>query len=155
MGVRLTEAEIDEFLTNGHTLNMATIRKSGEPFMVPIWYLWQDGAFWVDTLAKSAKIKHIQRDPRVCCMVEAGEQWIDLHVVIANCTAELVKDQATIERIKAAIDKKYAPFRMDPARMPAVTTAHYAVERALIKMTPRPGEIRSWYNRKIRLREPS
>src|SRR5579859_4928137 len=55
MGVKLTEEEIDDFLTKGHTLTIATIRKSGEPFMVPIWYVWMDGAFWIRAAAKSPK----------------------------------------------------------------------------------------------------
>ncbi|MBV9512365.1 MAG: pyridoxamine 5'-phosphate oxidase family protein [Caulobacteraceae bacterium] len=155
MSVKLTPEEIDEFLTQGHTLVIATIRKSGEPFMTPLWYVWQDGAFWVGTLAKSAKVQHIRRDPRVCCMVEEGDNWIDLRAVVANCDAEIITDPAVMAQIKVANDKKYAAFRTDPSRMPGATSTHYAAERVLLKMTPRPGEIRSWYNRKIRLREPS
>ena len=155
MGVKLTPEEVDAFLTTGHTLIIATIRKSGEPFMTPIWYVWEDGAFYASTRAASSKVQHIKRDPRVCCMVEDGEMWLDLRAVIANCDAEFVTDEATIERIRAANQKKYAAFRTDPAKMPNATSSHYATESVLIRMTPRPGELRSWHNRKIRLRDPS
>ncbi len=151
MGVRLTEEEMNEFLNGGHTLIIATTRKSGEPFVMPIWYVWMDGAFWTRTGMDSPKVKHIQRDPRVCCMVEEGEQWADLRAVIASCDAEIVADQAVFDRISDAIDKKYENFKMQQGAVPEATKKHYASTRAIIKMTPRQGEkIRSWYNRKIR-----
>ena len=155
MGVRLTEEEIDEFLTEGHTLIISTIRKSGEPFMTPIWYVWMDGSFWVRTGARSAKVQHIRRDPRVCCLVEEGEAWVDLRAVIANCDAEVIEDEAQNARIQAAVDAKYAAFRLDPSMLPDATRAHYGTNRILIRMTPREGEVRTWYNRKMRLKAPA
>ena len=154
MGVRLTEEEIDDFLTKGHTLIVASIRKTGEPFMVPLWYVWQDGAFWYSTIATSPKIGHIKRDKRVCCMVEEGKRWVDLHCVVANCDAEIITDEALIERFRAANELKYGPYRLDPALMPGATNTHYAQNRAIVKATPRPGEIRTWYNRKIKFKGP-
>jgi nitroimidazol reductase NimA-like FMN-containing flavoprotein (pyridoxamine 5'-phosphate oxidase superfamily) len=151
MGVRLTDEELNEFLGNSHTLIIATTRKSGEPFMTPVWYVWMDGAFWARTGADSPKVKHIKREPRVCCLVEEGEKWVDLRAAIVSCDAEIITDQGEIERIGEALDKKYASFRMDQAAVPDATKKHYASTRAIIKMTPRPGEkLRSWYNRKIR-----
>ena len=38
MGVQLNEAELAEFLENEHILILATIRKSCEPFLTPLWY---------------------------------------------------------------------------------------------------------------------
>ena len=155
MGVQLTDEEINDYLEKAHTLIIATVRKSGEPFMTPIWYVWMDGAFWVGTGAQSPKVQHIRRDPRVCCLVEDGEKWVDLRAVIANCDAELVDDKAQIAKMNEAMGRKYAAFRRDNSIVPEATKKHYAREQAVIRMTPRPGEIRSWYNRKIRMVSPS
>jgi nitroimidazol reductase NimA-like FMN-containing flavoprotein (pyridoxamine 5'-phosphate oxidase superfamily) len=155
MGVNLTEQELDDFLGSGHTLILSTLRKSGEPFTTPNWYLWMDGAFWMRTGAKSAKVQHIRRDPRVCCLVEDGEAWVDLRAVIANCQAEFVEDEALTARFNAGFNAKYAPFRRDNAVVPEATKRHYSGDRVLIRMTPRPGEVRSWYNRKIRMKQPA
>ena len=152
MSIKLTEPELEEYLTRGHTLILATIRKSGEPFMTPLWYVWRDGAFIVRTPARSAKAKHIARDPRVCVLVEDGKAWVDLRAVVANCDAERIEDKEAIRLLADAIDTKYAGFRRDTAKTPAATERHYATMFAYFKLTPRPGEIRSWYNRKIRAR---
>ncbi|MBV9840981.1 MAG: pyridoxamine 5'-phosphate oxidase family protein [Sphingomonadaceae bacterium] len=150
MGVRLTEDELNAFLEAGHTLIVSTIRKSGEPLMTPVWYVWIDGAFWIGTGANSAKAKHLRRDPRACCLVEEGEKWVDLKAVIAGCDAMFVEDEDQIARVQAGLDRKYGAFRMDRNAMPEATRMHYARERAIIRLTPRAGEIRSWYNRKLR-----
>jgi nitroimidazol reductase NimA-like FMN-containing flavoprotein (pyridoxamine 5'-phosphate oxidase superfamily) len=151
MGVKLTDEEINDFLTKGHTLILTTIRKSGEPFSMPIWYAWKDGSFYTSTLAKSPKVGHIRRDPRVCCLVEEGDKWVDLRAVIANCDATILDDEATIKWYNEVTKEKYAPFRSERAAAPAATQKNYAGDRVIIKATPRAGEIRSWYNRKIRM----
>jgi PPOX class probable F420-dependent enzyme len=151
MGVKLTDEEIDAFLTTGHTLILSTIRKSGEPLMTPLWYVWMDGAFWIGTAAASAKAGHIRRDPRVCCLVEEGEKWVDLKAVIASCDASFVEDEDQIARVQAAMDAKYAAFRMDRSTLPQTTQQHYQRTRAIIRMVPRDGGIRSWHNRKLRI----
>ncbi len=152
MGVELTHEEIEDFLKNGHTLIFTTIRASGEPFATPMWYAYVDGAFYISTLGRSAKVQHVRRDPRVCCTVETGDAWVDLKCVIANCDAEILTDEETFEMIGVEMDRKYASFRPPQTRMPDATKQHYSGGRVVVKCTPRPGEIRSWYNRKIRMR---
>ena len=149
MSVRLTPEEIDEFLTGGHTLLLGTIRKSGEPFITPLWYVYMDGAFYFRTLERSAKVGHIRRDPRVCCTVETGDAWIDLKTVIANCDAEFITGEDEIARYTEASSAKYKGFRRQPSGLPQATERHYSQPWVYIRCTPRQGEIRSWYNRKL------
>lgn len=151
MGVQLTDEEMTRFLETGHTLIISTLRKSGEPFMVPVWYLWRDGAFHVVTFSDSPKANHLRRDPRACCMVEDGKKWIDLRAVVANCDASLIDDPVQIEEVGLAMQRKYADFRAESAQAPSATKKHYARAKVLLKLTPRAGEIRSWYNRKLRM----
>ena len=150
MGIQLTREEVDDYLTNGHTVILATTRKSGEPFMTPLWYVYENGAVYLRTRAKSAKAKHIARDPRVCLMVESGERWVDLQAVIMNCDVEVVDDEAENRLIQEMLGEKYAAFRTEIRRAPKATKKHYAASSVVFKCTPREGEVRSWYNRKLR-----
>lgn len=151
MGIQLSEEERDRFLETGHTLILSTVRKSGEPFMVPVWYVWRDGAFQVVTFADSSKVLHLRRDPRACCMVEDGEKWIDLRAVVANCDALIIDDAAQVEEIGLALQRKYADFRAESAQAPAATKKHYSRAKVVLRLVPRAGEIRSWHNRKLRM----
>lgn len=155
MSVKLTSQEIDDFLRTANTLIISTIRKSGEPLMTPIWYVWMDEAFLVRTGADSAKVQHIRRDPRACCLVEEGEAWVDLRAVVANCDVAIVHDPDTISRFQIAFDKKYAKSRPERASLPSSTQSHYGSDRVVLRFTPRDGELRSWYNRKIRMKPPA
>jgi PPOX class probable F420-dependent enzyme len=151
MGVQLDQGEIDDFLTNSHTLILATLRKSGAPFMTPLWYVYLDGSLFVRTRSRSPKVQHIRRDPRVCCLVEEGEKWVDLKAVIINCNAEIIEDDPDLEaRVSQAMGEKYSAFRTSSKAMPSATKKHYSTSSALIRMTPEPEGIRSWHNRKLR-----
>ena len=151
MSVRLSQEEIDEFLAGGHTLILATLRKSGEPFLTPLWYVYDDGALFIRTPARSAKVQHIRTDPRVCCLVEEGERWVDLKAVVMNCDAEFIEsDESVEERFAQLMNEKYKAFRPQLKKAPTATKKHYAGKSALIRLTPRETEVRSCYNRKIR-----
>jgi len=151
VGVKLTQDEIDEFLSQAHTLILSTIRQSGEPFVTPLWFVYDDGKLFISTLKKSAKVKHILNDPRVCVLVEEGKKWIDLKAVIANCDAEIIEDKDMLKKVGEAMSQKYAEYRPKTSKQPDATKQHYASGSVVIRLTPRPGEVRSWYNRKIRM----
>ena len=131
MSVRLTQDELDEFLAYGHTLIFTTVRHSGEPFATPMWYVYRDGAFFIRTMERSAKVRHIRRDSRVCCTVETGEAWVDLKAVIANCKAEVLDDEATLAWVSQELDRKYEGFRRPSSGLPEVTQHHYAADRVV------------------------
>lgn len=150
MGVELDNEELGQFLNDGHTLILATIRKSGEPFLTPIWYVYHDGAFFIRTPARSAKIKHIERDPRVCCMLEQGEKWIDLKAAVLPCHAELVEDEELCKVIGRSFSSKYEDFTPNLKSAPKATSKHYSHSTATVKLTPRSSDVRSWFNRKIK-----
>ena len=149
MGVSLTSEEMTEFLRKGHTLILATIRKSGEPMATPLWYLYDDGCFYVSTFARTSKLKHIKRDPRVCVLVEDGEHYLDLRAVVANCTAEIVEDPEVIDRVNAGVREKYKEFSVDFSKAGTATQQRYTGQ-VMLRLVPRASEIRSWYNRKLR-----
>lgn len=151
MGVQLDQQELEEFLTNSHTMILSTLRKFGEPFMTPLWYVYMDGAIYFSTPSRSSKVARLKRDPRACCLIEEGDHWIDLKAVVINGTAEfLEQDGDEAERYRRLSTSKYADFRPQMKKAPDATKKHYYRGSTLIKLKPNSQEIRSWYNRKIR-----
>jgi hypothetical protein len=63
------------------------------------------------------------------------------------------RDGARDERdaVEVAINEKYASFRTDDTRLPDATREHYAVESAVLRLTP-VGRLVTWDNSKLRLR---
>ncbi|MEK6834369.1 MAG: pyridoxamine 5'-phosphate oxidase family protein, partial [Thermoproteota archaeon] len=62
----------DKFLKSQKILRLATIDKEGIPHIVPVWYLYKDGIFYVGTSTSTKKAKNVIKNPKVSFCVDAG-----------------------------------------------------------------------------------
>lgn len=101
--VSMTEAEIEEFLRGSKKVQVATVNADGSPHLTTLFYVVDDGrvAFW--TYGRSQKVKNLERDPRITCLVESGEDYFELRGVSISGRAQLVTDEAGIRRIGTAV----------------------------------------------------
>ena len=101
--VKMSEAEVAEFLTESKKVQVATVNPDGSPHLTTLFYVLQDGriAFW--TYGRSQKIKNLERDPRITCLVETGDDYFELRGVSVSGTAEIVTDEAGIREIGTAV----------------------------------------------------
>src|SRR5260370_3987563 len=85
--IRMTDEEIRAFLEEQHTLQVATIDHDGYPHLVAMWYVLinDEIAFW--TYAKSQKAINLRREPRLTCLVEAGQRYVDFGGMQSNAKA--------------------------------------------------------------------
>ena len=105
--ITMTDAEIEEYLQGRHSMNVASIGPDGRVHLVAMWYGFLDGApaFW--TYGKSQKILNLQRDPRITCLVETGEQYNELRGVELVGTAEIISDRDTIMAVGRSVSERY------------------------------------------------
>jgi len=105
--IRMTDAEIDEFLSGRHTMNVASFNHDGTIHLVAMWYAVLDGdpVFW--TFGKSQKIKNLQRDPRTTLLVEAGEEYGELIGVELVGRATVLTERDEIMEIGEAVYARY------------------------------------------------
>lgn len=90
--IRMTDDELGEFLNGRHTMNVATLNHDGTIHLVAMWYGFVDGkpAFW--TYNRSQKIRNLQRNPQITCLVEAGEVYEELQGAELVGKATIVED---------------------------------------------------------------
>src|SRR5262245_12344167 len=76
--ITMSPEEVDAFLAETRTLNVATIGPSGHPHLVAMWYGFLEGqvAFW--TFGKSQKILNLRRDPKLSALAEEGARYEQL-----------------------------------------------------------------------------
>ncbi|MGI8791962.1 MAG: pyridoxamine 5'-phosphate oxidase family protein [Acidimicrobiales bacterium] len=105
--IKMSEAEVEAFLAERHTLQVATIGSSGHPHLVAMWYGFLDGqvAFW--TYARSQKILNLQRDPKMTCLVEAGEDYAELRGVELVGLGRVVEDRDAVQAIGESVYERY------------------------------------------------
>lgn len=101
--VRMSPDEVEEFLGSQLKVQVATVNPDGSPHLTTLFYVLDQGrvAFW--TYASSQKIKNLQRDARITCLVETGDDYVELRGVSITGKAELVTDESRIREIGSAV----------------------------------------------------
>jgi nitroimidazol reductase NimA-like FMN-containing flavoprotein (pyridoxamine 5'-phosphate oxidase superfamily) len=155
MGVRLNDDEAWAELESAHTGILTTLRRDGRPVSVPVWFTAIDRRIYVRTPAKTRKVEHVRNDARATFLVERGERWIELCAVMVHADVDLVDTGDEYDAASAAIEAKYAGFRMKSAnlggkKVPDATKQHYAGRAAMLRLTP-TGPLVTWDNARLRL----
>jgi PPOX class probable F420-dependent enzyme len=142
--IRMTDGEAAEFLATERTVQVASIGPDGTPHLVPMWFAMIDGriAFW--TYAKSQKALNLRRDPRVTCLVEAGESYGELRGVSITGRAEIADDYDTVFDVGAAV---YARYQGDMSHASRQGVENEARKRVAIFVNPE--KTVSWDHRKL------
>jgi hypothetical protein len=134
--IALSDAERDEFLAAARTCRLASVGPSG-PHVSPLWFVWLDGAMWMQSLTRSQRWADLTRDPRVAVVVDDGEEYTELRGVelrgevatvgeIPRTGAEDIPELTTVETAFAAkylggnqfgYDGKHAWLRLSPSKI--------------------------------------
>jgi PPOX class probable F420-dependent enzyme len=144
--IKMDDAEVDEFLRTQRSSTVATIGRDGQVHLVAMWYAWFDGHVWFETKRKSQKVVNLRRDPRMSFLVEAGHTYDQLRGVSLEGTAEVVEDDAVLERVCLEMFERYTgPYtpEMRPF-LDAMMHNRYAVRLDVART-------RSWDHRKLGL----
>jgi general stress protein 26 len=153
VSIRLSSDEAWEVLAGSHTGIITTLRRDGSPISLPIWFVALDHTICFSTPSRTKKVGRIRHDSRASFLVESGERWAELCAVHLSGHIEFVDDQATQDRITAALDDKYATFRTASTDMPDATREHYA-SRRFFRFVPGP-RVLTWDNSRIPVKEPT
>jgi PPOX class probable F420-dependent enzyme len=70
----LSETEVEDLLAGDAVAYLATLGKDGFPQVTPIWFVWEDGAFYMTSLTEKAHVGRLERDPRASICVEVEER---------------------------------------------------------------------------------
>jgi PPOX class probable F420-dependent enzyme len=105
--IRMSEDETREFLNGRHTMNVATMNHDGSIHLVAMWYgfVGERPAFW--TYGRSQKIRNIERNPQITCLIETGDVYEELMGVELVGQAELVTDYDGLMEIGRSVFGRY------------------------------------------------
>ena len=107
--IRMKGEEIWKFIDEQKSLHFASINRDGTPHLVTLWFAVVDGDIVFETFTKSQKIKNLERDPRVTCLLEDGEIYDELRGVSIKGRAELHRDVDTVHRLSMAVLRRNTP----------------------------------------------
>ncbi|OAI40173.1 hypothetical protein AYO38_06335 [bacterium SCGC AG-212-C10] len=125
-----------EFLQQPHVGVLATLRRDGRPYTVPIWWLWHEDAFWITGTYPRVWCKQLMADPRSSLCIEAADPT--RHVEVDGASEAFHHPQFDIWPISRMLAEKYVG-RGDPANTAAVDAfvANMKTEpRLLFRLVP-------------------
>lgn len=116
----MSDDDVTAFLEGSKKLQLATINPDGTPHLVTMFYGLDEGriAFW--TYAKAQKTRNLERDPRVSCLVEVGDDYAELRGVLVYGKAERVDDRDRVLAIGMGIARRMTPGVDDELLRPYV-----------------------------------
>jgi PPOX class probable F420-dependent enzyme len=144
--VRLSDAEIAEFLASNMKVQIGTLDASGGPHLTTLYYVLDEGriAFW--TYASSQKVVNLRRDPRIACLVETGDAYFDLRGVSIRGRARILDDFDEIKALGTRVATVMAGG-VDLGTEGEALVAYQATKR--VGIIVEPDKVASWDHGKL------
>jgi PPOX class probable F420-dependent enzyme len=109
--IKMTPEEVDAFLRERRSMTMSTISSDGSIHSVAMWYGFLEGVVAFETKAKAQKVQNLRRDPRLTCLVEAGDSYDELRGVSLVGTGEIIDDPDRMWELGVSVFERYnAPY---------------------------------------------
>jgi len=96
----------DKFLKSQKILRLATIDQKGIPHIVPVWYLYKDGIFYVGTSTLTKKAKNVIKNPKVSFCVDSGIHS-PIFGVMGRGVAKLIFNKKIVSSVAKKILLRY------------------------------------------------
>jgi nitroimidazol reductase NimA-like FMN-containing flavoprotein (pyridoxamine 5'-phosphate oxidase superfamily) len=94
----MTSDELDTFLAQSDTIMLASLRRDGSPFVVPVGFDWDGTSFFVTFGLDHAGLHRLRRDPRVSLSVGSVPAFPTRFVVVEGLAHELDDPDGEVSR---------------------------------------------------------
>ena len=105
--ITMSDTEIATFIEQQRTGTIATLGPSGFPHLVAMWFGVIDGQIWIETKAKSQKVRNVRRDDRVTFLLEDGLTYDTLRGVSMEGRGVVVEDPDALWRVGVSVFERY------------------------------------------------
>ncbi|MCD0452320.1 pyridoxamine 5'-phosphate oxidase family protein [Actinocorallia sp. API 0066] len=150
--IRMSDAELAEFLAQEHKVQIATVNKDGVPHLVTMFYTLHEGKIAFTTYRTSQKVVNLRRNPVMTCLVEGGTLYNELRGATLYGEARIVEDQDVIVPIGTLITHRMVGLpvpedvsEVDPSFVDGVRLA--MAKRVAVVLEPT--RVASWDHRKM------
>jgi nitroimidazol reductase NimA-like FMN-containing flavoprotein (pyridoxamine 5'-phosphate oxidase superfamily) len=105
--LRLTHEELEQLLGSERTVRAATVSPDGWPHVVPLWFVWRDGAVWINNLRRSRRSRDLSAGSKVALCVDTGIEYGELRGVVLYGRFEPAQNEPALAEVKTIFAEKY------------------------------------------------
>jgi nitroimidazol reductase NimA-like FMN-containing flavoprotein (pyridoxamine 5'-phosphate oxidase superfamily) len=140
LDLSLSPSELDDFLRTRRTIRVATVDGTGEPQVVPLWFLWFEGGLYLNSTRGNVTVANaLTPAARVAAVIDDGETYEELRGVLVRGTIHEAGDDPRLFEVDAAWSDKYLGGNPTP----------YSRWRDRVWLRLTPDHMSSWDFRKI------
>jgi PPOX class probable F420-dependent enzyme len=141
----MTEEEVSAFVAEQKKLQLGTINPDGTPHLVTMFFGQVEDkiAFW--TYRSSQKARNIERDPRVTCLIETGEDYFELRGALIYGKARILTEPHEVRGVGREVVRRMMDLQDEEALTAFV--GHTADKRHAYLVEP--VRVASWNHRKL------
>lgn len=132
-----TKSEIDSFLKSQDTMRLATISTQTEavPHVVPVWYMYEDGKFYIGTNTRTTKAKNIANTSCAAFCIDVGVHSPDIFGVAGHGAAALITAPDAVSALASKILSRYYDSIKDSAAQELLADTDCVISITPQKMT--------------------
>jgi len=93
----------EKFLKEQKILHLATIDPKGNPHIVPVWYKFQKGKFYIGTNTITKKAKNLKKNKHVSFCIDIGIRSPKISGVMGTGKAKLILEKNKVSEIAKKI----------------------------------------------------
>lgn len=90
------DPEAQRFFHQSMVARIATLSKSGQPSITPLYFNYVDGHLWLGTSSWTLAARQASADPRVCVLLQHEQNKADHRILRISGTAVVRTDTATL-----------------------------------------------------------
>ena len=128
---RMQPDVLEEFLAQPHVGVLATLRRNGMPYTVPVWFVHHEGSYWITGTYERVWCKQLFHDQRASLCIEAMAP-VPGHVGVDGTVRIHEPDTFDIWPISSLLVDRYLPAEARPAFLANMRTEH----RLLFELVP-------------------
>jgi len=102
------QRKIEALLARPILARLATASPTGQPHVVPVWFLWEQGAAWVSSYRSTRKVKDLERNPRCALVVDLPKATDGITAVLLEGEVELLAGSRPEVRLR--IERLYLKY---------------------------------------------
>jgi nitroimidazol reductase NimA-like FMN-containing flavoprotein (pyridoxamine 5'-phosphate oxidase superfamily) len=139
----MPDPNIEELLSQPVLARLATSDLStGQPHVVPVWFLWDGKALWISAFSSTHKVKLLRSNPRAAVLIEPDAvHSSSLQAVLLQGDAEIIEEpREFVARQAIAIYTLYLGEQGAQAKEPQSWA--YDPENRLLRIQPK--KVTSW-----------